>query len=159
MQIDMSVIHMNVTGKSTSTYSLVLHFSLCTGLTECNPSRVLHVKFHTAQADTCWLFFLLLQGGPALFVTSSHTLALLQSQAVFCQFHHFDWKYGVKHIRDQSKHSSCIGNSLPFGKSTKTSAFIKAGVKTFRSYRKFLWSSKHYTSNWSSFRHTACKIT
>ena len=129
---------MNVTGKSTSPYSIVLHFSLCTGLTECSPSRVLHVKFHTAQVDTCLLFFLLLQGGPALFMTSSHTLASLQSQAVFCQFHHFIWKYGVKHIRDQSKLSSCIGNSLPFGKSTKTSAFINVGVKTFRFYRNFL---------------------
>lgn len=120
---------MNVTGKSTSTYSLVLHFSLCTGLTECNPSRALHVKFHTAQVDASLLFFLLLQGGPALFVTSSHTLASLQSEAAFCQFHHFKWKYGVNYIRDQSVYSGCVGNSLPFGKSTKTSAFIKAVLK------------------------------
>jgi len=126
---------MNVTGKSTSTYSPVLHFSLCTGLTESNLSRFLHVKFHIAQDDTGLFFFLLLQGGPALCLTSSHALALLQPQDFFCQFHRFNWKYDVKYIRDLSKHSSCVGNSLPFSKNTKTSAFIKAGVKTLRPYR------------------------
>lgn len=117
-----AVIHMNVTRKSTPMYSSVLHFACCTGLTEFNPSRFLHVKFHIAQDDTCLLFFLLVKGGSALFLTSSHIAAIT---SLFCQFHDFNLKYGVKQIRDLAKHSSCVGDSLPVGTSTKTSAFIK----------------------------------
>jgi hypothetical protein len=90
-------------------------------------------------------------------ITHSGVAAI--SSFFFCQFHHFNWKYDVKHIRDLSKHSSCLGNSLPFVKSAKTSAFIKAGVKTFRPYRNTPRSSKPCISHWSSFRHTDFTIT
>jgi hypothetical protein len=71
--------------------------------------------------------------------------------SLFCQFHDFNMKYGVKQIRDLAKHSSCVGDSLPVGTSIKTSAFINLNLQEPCVLYKDRHTATHQTPHFKYF--------